>query len=197
VSGEVSKPGVYQMPPGSRVADLISLAGGVTERADPAMPSRALLLRDEMHVHVPVVAATAPNEAAVPPLPTAVATLPPSTVAATPPAPAGQAAAVPTVVPSVAVDPAVPAATLVPVATPVPAATARAATSPGTPAGLINLNTASAAELEQLPGIGTALAARIIADRQRNGPFRNIDDLERVPGIGPAILARVRPLVGV
>jgi competence protein ComEA len=41
------------------------------------------------------------------------------------------------------------------------------------------------------------LAARIVADRERNGPFRRVDDLERVSGIGPTLLARLRPLVTV
>lgn len=48
----------------------------------------------------------------------------------------------------------------------------------------VNINTASAGELETLPGIGAATAAKIVSDRQANGPFRTIEDLKRVSGIG-------------
>jgi competence ComEA-like helix-hairpin-helix protein len=53
----------------------------------------------------------------------------------------------------------------------------------------IDINRASAAEVALLPGIGPELAARIVEDRERNGPFATLDDLVRVRGIGPAILA--------
>jgi competence ComEA-like helix-hairpin-helix protein len=57
----------------------------------------------------------------------------------------------------------------------------------------IDLNSASAAELEALPRIGPALARRIVDDREKYGPFRKIEDLDRVPGIGPKTLELVRP----
>jgi competence protein ComEA len=66
-------------------------------------------------------------------------------------------------------------------------------TVPGIGSGLINVNSASAAELETLPGIGPSKAAAIIANR----PYSTIDDLDRVPGIGPATLEQIRPLVTV
>ena len=59
----------------------------------------------------------------------------------------------------------------------------------------IDLNAAPAADLEALPGIGAALAARIVADRERRGPFRSADDLERVPGVGRKLAVKLRPLV--
>jgi len=58
--------------------------------------------------------------------------------------------------------------------------------------GPVNVNTATAAELESLPGVGPATAAAIVDERTRNGPFASVDDLERVPGIGPAKLAALR-----
>ena len=64
------------------------------------------------------------------------------------------------------------------------------------PALPLDLNRASAEDLEALPGIGPALAARILAARQER-LFSSIEDLERVPGIGPATLQRLRALVTV
>ncbi len=61
----------------------------------------------------------------------------------------------------------------------------------------IDINSAGAAELALLPGIGPALAERIIEDRERRGPFRRVEDLDRVKGIGPRIVERVRSLATV
>lgn len=61
----------------------------------------------------------------------------------------------------------------------------------------IDLNRASLAELDALPGIGPVLAARIVEHRRRHGPFRRADDLLAVPGIGPALFARLEPRVTV
>lgn len=65
----------------------------------------------------------------------------------------------------------------------------------GEVAELIDVNRATGKELEVLPGIGPALAERIIASRESDGPFRTVDELQRVAGIGPALLERLRPLV--
>lgn len=59
----------------------------------------------------------------------------------------------------------------------------------------IRINTATAAELDLLPGIGPALAARIIASRRADGPFHEPKDLERVPGIGVKTAERMAPLI--
>lgn len=59
----------------------------------------------------------------------------------------------------------------------------------------IDINRASATELETLPGIGPATAAAIVDERERNGPFASADDLERVRGIGPAKVDALRDLV--
>lgn len=61
----------------------------------------------------------------------------------------------------------------------------------------ININSAPQAELELLPGIGPALAQRIIDERARLGGFKTIDDLDRVRGIGPKLLARLRPHISI
>ena len=60
---------------------------------------------------------------------------------------------------------------------------------PAAPEGAVNINTATAAELETLPGIGENRAADIVEDRAANGPFRIPEDLTRVKGIGEGTLA--------
>ncbi len=62
--------------------------------------------------------------------------------------------------------------------------------------GPVNVNTASAAQLEELPGVGPALAGRIIEHRESQ-PFSSVEDLMDVPGIGPAILEKIRARVTV
>jgi competence protein ComEA len=77
-----------------------------------------------------------------------------------------------------------------------------AASSPGQPAagqpspaapGLLDVNQATAAQLEALPGIGPVLAGSIVEYRAANGPFARLEDLLRVPGIGPAKLEQLAP----
>lgn len=62
---------------------------------------------------------------------------------------------------------------------------------------LINVNVATAEELESLPGIGEVIAQRIIDYREENGPFASVDDLVNVSGIGEATLEEIRDLVTV
>ena len=62
--------------------------------------------------------------------------------------------------------------------------------------GLVDVNTADAAALDGLPGIGPVLADRIVAHRQ-DRPFTTVDELADVPGIGPTLLERLRDLVRV
>lgn len=70
--------------------------------------------------------------------------------------------------------------------------------SPGDgPDALIDLNTATEEELDELPGVGPAIAAAIVAFREENGGFQSVDDLLDVRGIGEAKLADIRPLVTV
>ncbi|MCY4088431.1 MAG: ComEA family DNA-binding protein [Actinomycetia bacterium] len=79
-------------------------------------------------------------------------------------------------------------------------------TTPGRPAsapsaesatGPLALNSATAAELEALPGIGPVTAQKIIEFRQTHGAFRSVEELDAIPGIGPARIEQVRKLVTV
>ncbi|HEV7888389.1 MAG TPA: helix-hairpin-helix domain-containing protein [Acidimicrobiales bacterium] len=67
----------------------------------------------------------------------------------------------------------------------------------GPPAQPVNLNSASAEQLDALPGIGPATARAIVAWRQQHGRFKRVDDLLAVRGIGPAKLVTLRPQVRV
>jgi competence protein ComEA len=67
----------------------------------------------------------------------------------------------------------------------------------GGPSGLVNLNTATAAELEALPGIGPALAGAIVAERETRGRFESVEDLKQVRGIGEQRFADLKDLVTV
>jgi competence protein ComEA len=59
--------------------------------------------------------------------------------------------------------------------------------------GTVNLNSASAAEFEGLPGIGAKTAARIIEYRQKNGPFKKVEELMNVRGIGEKNFLKLKP----
>lgn len=64
---------------------------------------------------------------------------------------------------------------------------------PGTAAAVVNVNAATAAELDAVPGVGPVLAARIIEYRDTIGPFRSVQDLQEVSGIGPRSIERMAP----
>jgi competence protein ComEA len=61
------------------------------------------------------------------------------------------------------------------------------------PAVTVNINTASAAALEELPGIGAKTAARILDYRQKNGPFKKVEELMNVNGIGEKNFLKLKP----
>jgi competence protein ComEA len=165
VSGAVSKPGVYTLPLGSRVADAIAAAGGPAGSADLEQINLAARVADEEHLAVP---AKGEN-------PVAAAVTPPGEVTQRPaPSPTRGATS----------------AQRQPKPT-----TGKAGQGKAVPDHRIDINSASAKELEELPGIGPVLAQRIVAYRQQNGSFASVEDLKLVKGIGDAIFARVRDYV--
>ena len=89
--------------------------------------------------------------------------------------------------------------TLAAPASPASAAQARKgpAKATATAAAPVNLNTATVAQLETLPGIGGATAKRIIEHRQKNGGFKKIEELMTIKGVGEKSFLKLKPLVTV
>ena len=75
---------------------------------------------------------------------------------------------------------------------PAPAPGGQGAAAGGSAGAAVDINTADAAALETLPGIGPSIAQAIVEWRETNGQFASVDELEDVPGIGPATLAEIR-----
>ncbi len=84
-----------------------------------------------------------------------------------------------------------------PTTAPAPAKGEKAPTPTKTPLGKININTATAEELDLLPGIGPAIAERIIQYRTENGPFKAPEDLKKVRGIGDALYNQMKDKITV
>jgi competence protein ComEA len=141
-AGALARPGVYGVPDGARVADVISAAGGTLPEADLDQVNLAAKVVDAERVYIPKRGEV-------------------------PPAPVGAS----------------------------PALTGPL--GPGTAAGPVDLNTATAEQLDTLPGVGPATAQAILGFRASHGRFASVDDLLEVRGIGPAKLEALRPLVKV
>ncbi len=185
VRGGVQRPGLFRLPPDSRVADLIMKAGGATADADLSEINLAAKLMDGTTLTVPVgarlttgqdgrISGRGGQHAAANPAAYLAGTATPEATGPTP----GRSAAANRVEPAES-DTALPA----------PKFKGKSAAG----GGLMNLNTATQAELESLPGIGPVLAARILAQR----PFKSVDELDNVSGIGQKKLEAVRNLVTV
>ncbi|MBW7866601.1 MAG: ComEA family DNA-binding protein [Candidatus Hydrogenedens sp.] len=180
IRGGVRRGGLFRLPPGSRVADLIMEAGGAIGDADVSGLNLAAPLADGTTLTVPVAASRSVSGDRLT-LRGAAFRLeenPAHYLTAN--------AGVPMAGPAVSASAAAPAPA------PVPAAP-RPATAGG---GLVNLNTAPQSEIETLPGIGPVLAGRIVAQRDAR-PFRSVEEVAEVPGIGPKRLEAMRPLVTV
>jgi len=76
-------------------------------------------------------------------------------------------------------------------------ASAKASSTAAATGVVVNLNTASASDLEALPGIGAKTAARIVEYRQKNGPFKKIEELMNVRGIGEKNFLKLKPQISV
>ena len=137
VSGAVHNPGVFSLPAGSRVQEVVEAAGGVTEEADLDRINLAAWVNDGQKIHVPRQGETDP--------------------------------------PTTNLD-------------------------AGAAAGLvgtakININTATAEQLDTLPGIGPAYAERIIRYRQEEGSFESIEQIMEVRGIGQVCFEDIKDMI--
>lgn len=150
-AGAVASPGVYRLPPGARVDDLVTASGGLTGDADGDRVNLAAPVGDGERVWFPrrgdeelpdVVAGGGGGGGG------------------TPGGPGGPA-------------------------------------GPDAPPAMVNLNSATAVELDTLPGVGPSTASAILAYRDEHGPFAAVDDLLEVRGIGEAKLEAIRPLATV
>jgi competence protein ComEA len=203
VVGQVNKPGVYNFPFDARVRDAIQKAGGPKKSADLNAINLAAWLEDGTQIVVPsksTRAATMPDttnestpalpEASAPPLPE----YSPPAFTQELPQPVPQS----TPRPAEKKTPKAKAAKVLP---DVPRETTKsgAESQNADPKYLeknqINLNTATAEQLELLPNVGPALAQKIVDYRQQNGPFKSVDELDNVSGIGEKTLEKLRPLV--
>ena len=173
VAGAVNNPGVYTLPAQGRAVDAIAAASGAAADADLDRVNLAGALSDGVQIYVPHRGETA-----------APAQIQPNGGTAN----AGQGNAANGAAQNGASQGGTqpqPARTLT------PAGTAQKGSTP------VNINTATAEELQTLPRIGPAMAQRIIAWREAHGGFRSVDELDAVPGIGPSMLENLRPLVTV
>ena len=78
-----------------------------------------------------------------------------------------------------------------------PAMGQQQAPAPGKSSNLININTADAQQLQALPGIGPAIAERIVQYRQAHGPFKTKEDIKNVQGIGDKKFEAMKDLITV
>lgn len=143
VDGAVAHPGLYKLPPDSRVQAALAAAGGLSPQADVHRINRAAKLHDGQKLYVLSQGESGPPQAAS----------------------GGQSCT---------------------------SAEGGVAGSDTEGQGLVNINTANATQLTQLPGVGPAIAQKIIDYRTANGPFTSVDDLTKVPGIGAAKLAQIK-----
>lgn len=175
VQGAVREPGFHWMPEDARVQELLDAAGGPTEDADLSDIKLSARLIDATTLTVPRVTLREREGTLLR------ARGGSGTINPAPYTNSGIGLDIP---------PAPPPAPPAPAATPAPAnaAPAPAAAAAGIVNGKVDLNHASQAELETLPGIGPAYATRIIANR----PFTSVDDLDRVPGFADKRIASLR-----
>ena len=167
VAGAVQKPDVYPMQDGDRLVDVVEAAGGATKEADLEQVNLAIRIKDEGYYFIPYQNPASPADAVED---------------------EQQGNEAVSAIPALAADLATGELPSEPTSDVVDA---------GEIAGLVNLNTATQAQLESLPGIGPARAKAILAYREQNGPFQSIDEITAVSGIGQGIFDNLQSLITV
>jgi competence protein ComEA len=170
VVGAVRHPGVYRLSQGARNEDALKAAGGPTATANPAGVNLAARVEDGTQLYIPTHREHPEDHADTTPTAPPASNLPTTAAGGKKGAKSAHSGSK-------------------------PAGKTEKLTTPGQ--GQINLNTASASELQRIPGIGPAMAERLIAYRQQNGAFHSVEDLLQVSGIGEKKFARIQPFVRV
>lgn len=180
VSGKVKHPGVYTLPFNARIYQAIEKAGGALPGADLDSINLADWVKDGSQINV-----TAKNDTHIEP------TKPVDADATSGTFPLGLDSTAPDT----------PASKSTFTADPLPSSK-RSTPSPHhksalkeLPKSSIDLNRATSEQLQQLPGVGPAMAKRILAYRKENQGFTSVDDLDNVRGIGTKTLEKIRPFV--
>ncbi|WP_051343593.1 helix-hairpin-helix domain-containing protein [Alicyclobacillus herbarius] len=176
IHGDVKKPGLYKLAAGARIADAVRAAGGYRHAEDAGVVNAAELLDDGQEVVIPNAAGRTQQTQDG----------------------GASAATVNRSTPGGGSNTAAASGGLQALAGTNGAASTGTAGGGNTDketgvSGKIDLNTADAATLETLPGIGPARATAIIQYREQHGPFASVQDLDKVTGIGAATLARLSP----
>ena len=175
ISGSVKNPGVYELPFNSRIYQAIAKAGGLLDDAQTENINLADWVQDGSQIVVP----SKTNPASV--------SLSPPTSDSSPS----------TEMPALGLDSTSPESTFTEGEKSHTSKTVKPqkSTVKETPKSAIDLNRATAEELQQLPGVGPAMSERILQYRKENRGFTSVDDLDNVRGIGPKTLEKIRPFV--
>lgn len=185
VVGAVQRPGLYQLPTGSRVSRAVQAAGGFTERADRESVNLAAFVDDGEQVKVDALAAAEPLTSSTPTR-SSPTTQPNPTPSASPHQPQAQ--------PTPRAQPASrsTAASGQSAAAQTPTQSELPSWARQSGAHRVRLNHAGLDELQSIDGVGPKLAKNIIYYRSVHGPFASFDDLDNVPEIGPATIEKIR-----
>lgn len=170
VAGAVRKPGLYHLPLEARNNDAILAAGGPTKEANTDAINLAAHVTDGSQLYVPTRKEQPEGGAAAEADTTPVAVQPTKVLTQTAATPTLKSSRSRGSKPNKLTDP---------------------------KQGQIDLNTASAEELQRIPGVGPAMAARLLAFRQENHGFHSVEDLLQVSGIGEKKFAKMQPFVRV